>query len=143
MNHTEHYGLNLYEGSDYIHHDNFNADNQRIEAALDALPKLQIGSYTGSGTYGADHPTTLTFPFAPKVVILESYGRNYAPAFLWPGADQVTVCLHIADDSNFIVNRSNTVRWSEDGKTVSFYNFDGADWQLNSNRSTYGYIAIG
>lgn len=39
--------------------------------------KIQTGSYVGTGTYGANNPCSLTFKFAPKIVIVRanSYGE--------------------------------------------------------------------
>ncbi|MBS1384437.1 MAG: hypothetical protein HPZ90_08585, partial [Flavonifractor sp.] len=37
---------------------------------LGGVPKIATGSYTGTGTYGADNPCSLTFNFSPKLVIV-------------------------------------------------------------------------
>lgn len=33
-------------------------------------PKIQTGSYVGTGTYGSSNPCSLTFDFVPQLVIL-------------------------------------------------------------------------
>ena len=70
MEQTNNYGLSQWDAEDRILREDFNADNAKIEAALAAGVKIATGSYTGDGTYGSDHPNTLTFPFTPKVVFL-------------------------------------------------------------------------
>ena len=54
MKSTANLGLNLYEAADYVLHDSFNSDNQKIDAALAAAGNCRVaaGSYTGTGTYG-------------------------------------------------------------------------------------------
>ena len=53
MNYTENYQLNQWEQSDRILMEDFNSDNQKIEAALEELEttktRLVYGTYTGDG----------------------------------------------------------------------------------------------
>ena len=69
MTKTTNYQLNQWEKSDRIMMDDFNADNQKIDAALAALPKLVTGTYTGTGVY----PRTIDLGFLPKAVVLTTY----------------------------------------------------------------------
>lgn len=36
------------------------------------VPKIAVGTYVGTGTFGEDNPTTLAFDFKPKLVIVEA-----------------------------------------------------------------------
>ena len=52
-----------------------------LEALLAALKQagavqIATGSYVGTGTYGADHPCSLTFDFVPKEVIIQEANEN-------------------------------------------------------------------
>ncbi len=76
-NHTPHLELNQWIGTDPVLMSDFNADNAKIDAAFAQLPHVVTGSYTGNGQYGSAHPVTLTFPFAPKLLIVLSENSNY------------------------------------------------------------------
>lgn len=105
--HTPNYNLSQWEKTDQVLMEDFNADNAKIDAALNglrsslngkastsALSGLQstvsglsttLGSkgncilytttYRGTGKYGEENPSSLTFPHRPMVVFLVS-GRS-------------------------------------------------------------------
>ena len=67
---TPNYKLSRWAGTDRILMEDFNADNEKIEAALAAHAarlagvgncKIEYGTYIGDGTYGQAHQQTLTF----------------------------------------------------------------------------------
>ena len=139
MEKTENYGLNQWAEQDKVLREDFNADNQKIDAALAAGAKIAIGSYVGTGTSGMDNPNSLTFEFAPKMVLIACqeatyqedfmlimYGQIYCHSFGVSGAD----------------GRCN-LYWSDDGMTVSWYNSYGEYAQMNANKKTFCYCAIG
>ena len=64
MTKTTNYQLNQWAKSDRLMMDDFNADNQKIDAALAALPKLVTGSYTGDGA----ESRKIDLSFTPKAV---------------------------------------------------------------------------
>ena len=82
-NKTTHYQLNQWEAEDKVLRSEFNEDNQKIDAALAglvsqlvgkadktelaALPRILIGSYTGTGTTTKTH---YSLGARPKVVLL-------------------------------------------------------------------------
>ena len=68
--HTTNFGLSQWALSDDVRMEDFNADNLRLENALSRTACFRTGSYTGDGTYGAEHPNTLAFDFAPALVIV-------------------------------------------------------------------------
>lgn len=75
MEHTSNYNLSQWAGEDRILREDFNADNAKIEAALQAATEtalaehVTIGSYVGDDTKGR----VITLPFTPKAVILLGY----------------------------------------------------------------------
>lgn len=78
MNYTQNCRLNQWEAADKVQRTDFNADNAKIDAALAAQAQtltaqgvelarkgncqVSMYTYTGTGTYGADAPTVITFP---------------------------------------------------------------------------------
>ena len=100
-------------------------------------PKIATGSYTGTGTKGASNPTSLTFSFSPKFLVVLPINGVYRLIFVRG------------------VERSNTspnghsygdvaVAWG--GSTVSWYTTDsnaGVDFQLNVLNTKYFYFAVG
>ena len=106
--------------------------------------QIATGSYTGTGTYGASNPNTLTFNFEPKLVIIAApyltigYGSTITRSNwkLWIGQPNAYVGYtdgHVED--TYIVK----------GNKFSWYNsyHGSADMQLNDSGQTYYYIAIG
>ena len=79
-NHTEAYGLNQWVHSDSVLMADFNEDNVKIEQALldlkASMPKIATGSYVGTGTGGAENPSTLELDFSPKVIIITTDGKT-------------------------------------------------------------------
>lgn len=84
---------------------------------------MAVGSYVGSGTFGADSPNSLTFDFSPQMVIISGGNRS------------LTI-------SNTIKTEGGTVGYIE-GTKVTWYNGNSADEQLNQSETTYTYIAVG
>ena len=115
-------------------HDDFNDAFDKIDAAVATMPRIVAGSYAGSGSCGASSPTSLTFDFEPKaVIIISDYVATFAvfirPCNLYysPGADSSTLN---------VTWTGNTVRWY----TTQSY---AAGAQMNNSSSNYFYIAIG
>ena len=66
MNYTQNYQLNQWEQSDRVLMDDFNVDNQKIEAALGMKCQVVTGSYTGDGT----ETRAISLGFTPKAVLV-------------------------------------------------------------------------
>lgn len=98
-------------------------------------PKIETGSYVGTGTYGQANPNTLTFGFVPKLVIVLDANRFFAPAVMVYGSSFATSAG--ANSSDYYLRG---ITW---GKEFSWYNTTNANNQLNINNFTYYYIAIG
>ena len=144
MTKTTNYQLNQWAKSDRIMMDDFNADNQKIDAAIKAVAdgqlKLAMGTYTGDGTHGQSNPNTLTFDFAPKAVLITktislsgqhqmlalSGQTNCAPT---GGSGGGMACACSFSENSF--------------KWYCADNQNGASYQFNSSGTKYLYIAIG
>ena len=101
-----------------------------------SVPKIDTGSYTGTGTAGSSNPNSLTFEFVPKLVFVHksSDGRYQMCAI---NGDSDCVSRHVGS-SQYVVK---TV-W--ENKKLSWYNTDdSASTQLNESGAVYNYIAIG
>lgn len=112
--------------------------------AIDATrPLFETGSYVGNGTYGPEHPITLTFSFQPKLVIAQ---REYNAA----AAITNNNYLH---NQTFILIRPLGMFFSADftkvsmlswnGNSVSWYSEDNPNMQLNRNGDVVNYLAFG
>lgn len=99
--------------------------------------RVQVVSYVGTGTYGADNPCSLTFDFAPIFILIAG-----SDSFAMCIGNSAVTCYRMLY-SNFpanITTRSNR------GRTISFYQTTpdyGARAQCNSSGVTYNVIAIG
>lgn len=104
-------------------------------------PKIETGSYVGTGTYGQSNPNTLTFGFVPKLVwIYEANTRYISTSAGYNG-------LWFASWSylSYLLDSGTTVtRYASlSGKTLSWYESSSAFNQLNDSEKVYTYIAIG
>lgn len=124
--------------------------------------RIEIGSYVGTGTYGASTPSSLTFGFAPKILWI--YAVSTVGTSQYNRLPYVTNSPSTSDSSTTLMllplYRLNTsykqgyspsmgspitnayAKVSEDGKTVYWYNTSNAPQQRNA-RSEYHYIAFG
>ena len=114
--------------------------------------KIATGSYTGTGTYGASNPNSLTFEFEPKFIWL--YGQMYNQRWSHLNSN-FAYCTVVATDTlttEFVGNRGfyqvgeyNTMyaKKSADGKNVQWYVTKSAAGQYNASGYTYYYLAIG
>ena len=116
--------------------------------------KIATGSYVGTGTSGNAHPNSLTLPFIPKVVIVNTTRRTdgqYTPAYRFG----VFFCYGLDSEYNslggaWMYVNNNTVAGSLNenyaklvGTTLSWYTkASGAASQLNGSYQ-YDYLAIG
>lgn len=101
-------------------------------------PKIETGSYVGTGTYGASNPNTLTFGFTPKVVIISINGTStYGGAIFMAGQTRSSYAgiAYNVDSSDM-----PHLTWNEN--SVSWYSTKRSYFQLNETY-TYNYLAIG
>lgn len=115
---------------------------------------IRLG-YAGTGTYGYSYPPTITFPFAPKFIIISAASsyfhrrvRDSAAYFkdwvMWsPGNDALQIYCNAADTYGAIIE----IRFSFSGNTLkiytgSSYSFDTSDAQLNKKGVYYNVVAF-
>ena len=110
---------------------NSGVDNE-IASALSGFARIETGSYVGTGMYGAANPNTLTFGFAPQLVIL-------------PHVDDYNGCpehvMFYAGTRNYKI--ANGITGTLEGRELSWYSTRSASEQFNVSGRTYHYIAIG
>lgn len=102
--------------------------------AKEAGVRIATGSYVGTGSYGASNPNSLTFPFVPKIVLIQVAANTYGAAFFVWGSGYFT-CPYSGNSIGV-----NPVTIS--GNTMSWYSKISDQAQLNSMH-TYNYLAIG
>lgn len=95
--------------------------DKALELLYDAANSavISVGSYEGTGTYGADNPNTLTISPSPQVVTIYGGGQ--------------TLVISSTDTSSpaYI-----------DGTTVKWYSTVSAAEQMNTSGVTYSYVAV-
>ena len=113
-------------------------------------PKIETGSYVGTGTYGQANPNTLTFGFKPKFVWIYAYQDPKYPYWYNVG-NCVGAFPFDAIPENTFGNRyppydasgpNNNSYSKRTGNTLTWYNTKSANEQFNG-AFTYYYIAIG
>lgn len=137
MTKTTNYQLPKWEKTDRIQMKDFNDMTATLDAALAGMPKLALGTYTGTGEKGQSAPTSLTLSFPPKFLAVFPINGLYR-----------LLCARGMEGSNTSPNGHSygnvAVAW--DGSTVSWHTTDsgaGADFQLNRLDTQYFYIALG
>lgn len=85
-------------------------------------------TYVGTGTYGSNNKNSVTFPDRPKMVFVS--GPNSA---VFPG----TAASGFANSDGL-----DMIPFSWSGNTLSWYNAQGADYQLNESGVTYTCLAL-
>ena len=154
MQHTSKYQFNLVDATDDFSPEPLNQNAEKTEALMagveEALAaviadlgaagknaRIAWGSYTGTGEYGAGHPTSLTFPFRPAWLLIATQGGTYlgTSALMYP------MTRAEAADTSAQLN----VTWSDYG--VSWYVLDGQSnphiSQNNTAGYTYHYLVLG
>ena len=161
-NHTENYELNLWEPEDAVLRTDFNADNEKLEAALtrqaealsakadaSALAELAAGTLRiETGVYwGDDKPTRkLKLPFKAKFVWIQENetGVDNHLVLMVPN-----FCFYQAGKTPLTMNRGDgiEVEAKDDGVVITVSRSDSAAElariALNRRSSAYIYVAIG
>lgn len=88
---TEHFGLNLWDASDRVHHDDFNEDNRKIDAALDTLSTGLAGK-AGNWEYIGQYL---------KLALVSSFGIDFSRDITvnWDEWEQVVLLLDTASST--------------------------------------------
>lgn len=119
-------------------------------------PLIQEVSYTGTGGYGSGSPSSVTFSFAPDVVIAMGFERDggYFQRFgtdingIWitytkfMSTDAYLVSYNAFSDGASGSDGTVYAKKSENGKMLSWYNIGGAAQQLNYSGDVWHFIGI-
>ena len=152
MEKTANYKLNQWELTDRVKMEDFNADNQRVEAALTSQSamlaehaaqlakrgncRIVWGSYTGSGTFGADNPNTLSFEAKPLLLAIMPSTNSGSSAHGFLAVRGSTFTYTHPEYFNSI----NQVTWTNRG--AAWYCAANADYQFNSGGMVFYYVAL-
>ena len=136
LNYTENYQLNQWEQTDRVLMDDFNSDNQKIEAALgtmkEVIPQIVTGSYSGNGSSSR----SISLGFRPKAVFLcaqNGYvGFSTGSFFSYGG---------LVLDGKLLQNNGYTIAEITNSGFKVFYNEDRGTC-TNKSGETYHYIAF-
>ncbi len=133
LNYTENYQLNQWEPADRVLRTDFNEDNQKIEEALNAIPKIATGSYIGTGSYSIEAPSSLIFDFKPTMVLISEPHGQFINFAILPAVPHQTTIYTVG---------SSTLSLQWEGTTVSWWSSRNAQEQFNQKNFTYYYIAL-
>lgn len=163
MEHTTNYQLSQWSMEDRIRMEDFNGDNQKIDAALKAEAnaraaetaarksadaalqtalakcgncRMELLTYTGTGTYGSDKPTKISFSTRPAL-FLAMGDRAFMAA--QGGAAAGGRIAYSAGSHTTVVSQIDVV-WS--GNEAWFYSPSAADLQLNTKGALYWVLAL-
>lgn len=120
------------------------------QTAANAKAVIYTGSYTGTGTSGPDHPNQITFPTAPKLVLMPRFldinlNQNYNnTAFIAVNMADLTtdyvngigLGLGVSVTGNYF---GPSAKKSSNGKTLYWYSHTASD-TVASNASYQGNI---
>lgn len=137
MQKTEHYQLNQWDKTDRIQMEDFNADNAKIEVALNEVKELSLfaakvhfGTYEGNNTETRD----ITLGFTPKALILTT---SYA---MFRDASNGCYGGIAAPDYPCTAYSGNSIQIIDNGFRA-YYNSDRKAF-TNVSGYTYYYIAV-
>lgn len=135
---------------------NHAANKQYVDEHAGA--RVATGSYVGTGDYnsgtgwGSSNPTSLTFDFAPKLLIIgwqETLDSGFFTSNLGDTSNNYYSIYTGALTTQFKQYRgfgdpdSSYAKKSSDGKTITWYSTHHANSQRNDKRHKYYYLAIG
>ena len=155
MQKTSNYSLPQWAVTDGLKRGDFNRTMETIDTVMAGMStelaalatsvaangncRIAWGSYTGTGTCGADNPNSLSFDFKPMIVFIGSdsrAGSDTNPAVLIRGRKKA------ASDGMTISAETQIMQltWNESG--VSWYCTENAMYQSNM-ATVYYYVALG
>lgn len=121
---------------------NFNEKFQEcIQEAIEGGTEIFTGSYVGTGTYGADNPNTLTFPFTPKAWSVYAYWLGESSNWLLGTELQGRYLIPWVEGKTFFSSGGGRPVTMQN-KIASWYGQNAGE-QLNDSGMTFYYIAIG
>lgn len=116
----------------------------RAEIASYPYTKMKVGTYTGTGTYGASNPTKITVNFTPKVLfVVGSYGTSNGIHFVQADTG-ITPIYYTANMTLFRTasgSANGHITWA--ANSISWYHESIADRQQNEKSKKYFYVVLG
>lgn len=120
-----------------------------LQSAISSGAKIEVGSYVGTGKYGQDDPTKITFGFVPKFVLISTRSNSGHWAIF--NTEQLAAdykvsggyieILGLRDTSDYFARINGTeLEWYSSNDSNASYS--GLN-QQNLSGVTYYYIAIG
>ena len=141
-NHTQHYDLSQWQPTDEVIRTDFNADNAKIDAALNALAegqaaltaevakkgncRIQYGTYRGTAT---SKGVTVTFEGPPLLVVIGYFGYR---TILLRGDNRA---VSLTGSAPF---DTTTITWS--GNSVNIR--PGSDNEPTNSSADYYFVAL-
>lgn len=113
--------------------------------------RVQVVSYVGTGTYGSSNPCSLTFDFAPKVVMFLRGYKQLSTQYhsLYSSYNRDVPVIVTADLSEKFTRYNGFGYYNEayakkdtTGRVISWYNTIDNSNQANENGITYYFLAI-
>lgn len=125
-----------------------------VSALQNGGAKIEVGSYVGTGTYGADNPCSITCSFVPKLVWIYGYKTKISATnyFLDTSYSGFRVPMGLLDTSyerlppyGFVsaAYADGYSKKSNDGKTLTWYNLGSASAQINQGGNEFYWVAFG
>lgn len=107
-------------------------------------PKIETGSYVGTGMCGQANPNTLTFGLVPKFVWIWPKSSIYGSTVVFAGRFYVTFGRwgYYGETTDVLINLETM---SMSGNTLTWWHPDSTEptYQLNVSGMDYYYLAIG
>lgn len=104
-------------------------------------PKFEKGSYIGTGTYGSSNPCSLTFGFSPSILIITGFMKSSGTSIGGNGSVVMNTSYGSYGESYSEYSIHGTV--VANGNQVQWYSEGSASEQMNTDGSTYYFVAIG
>lgn len=118
-----------------------------ISALSSANSIIAYGAYTGNGTFGSGNPKTLTFDFTPRLVIVTGCADGVGDYPWLYGAPRGRAYSEVMASET---EDYTTYSWGDvyvdltwGSNSVSWYNAESAEKQLNASNCVYYYFAVG
>ena len=164
-NQTTNYQLNQWEPTDAVQRVDFNADNAKLDAALNALSDqvakkadeedltalsesvaavsagmgncdMELLTYTGTGAMGQSSPTRITFSSLPDAFLVV----GDLAILLGRGGvkEAILACKDVTYSESFV--SSSSLTWT--GTQMAVYNGVDARYQMNSKNKAYWVLGL-
>ena len=108
-----------------------------VQSSANSKARVQTGSYVGTGTYGKNNPCSLTFDFAPKLVIIRKTKSSDTGFFVYNSERYSVFGGYSSTVGGPCSQSNNTISW------YYAYNDQGPRGQLNEQGVTYVWVSIG